>query len=232
MARSVLPALALTALLALIAGCGGGDEAGGPQGAAGTETQSSARSGEPTNGLSGGGEGRGGAEGNDGEARSGGSRGDAPGGEAEGAEPGGAGQGGEGSSKGEAGAPDGDGDTPSARTAFVRRANEICARGRAEREKALARYARRNSGKPRGERVDDSLKEVYVPGLEAQIAALRRLTPPPGDAAEVGAIVEAMEGWVALVKRGGRSAKAEVDRALVRASRLARRYGLAECASA
>lgn len=223
-ARFTQVAVALAALT-LAAGCGGDDDetAGGPRGAVGAGGQGESRPGDQGDRAGAGGSGTADGGGEAPSGKSGGAEeGDPP---AQGAERG------EAEGEGAESAPESGDAGPPAKAAFVRRANGICARGRAGREQALARHARRNADEPAAERVDESLQGIYVPSLESQIAELRRLTPPSGDGAEVAAIVEAMEGWVALVKSGGRSAKGQIDQALSRTSMLAHRYGLTECAS-
>lgn len=211
--------------LALIAGCGGGDEAGDRQGAAGTAGQDEAQGGGSRGSSEA--EGGPGADGGSSEGRAG----EAGGGEESSRRGEGTGSGGAGEQSGEGSSPGGEATAPPAKTSFVRRANAICARSAAERSKALARYARSNSGKPATERVEGSLQEIYVPALEAQVAKLRRLTPPRGDEGEVEAIIDAIGEWAAATRRGGASEKDAIDQAINRASALARRYGLARCVS-
>jgi len=113
---------------------------------------------------------------------------------------------------------------------YLKRANAICRRGRLEREREVAAFSEENANLSEEEGFEATFQEVVVPGMEAQIAELRELRAPHGDRKRVDAFLGATESWVGIIKKRGVTAQDAINRALSRAGRLARAYGLRECA--
>lgn len=116
------------------------------------------------------------------------------------------------------------------RAQYVQRANALCARAQKARQRAAADYQR-------DEDVDEVesfvavLREVYAPTLAEQAADLRALGSPRGGEEQVEAILASMEATAEALGRLREIPDVALDRAAVRAERLARAYGLDTCAA-
>ena len=70
---------------------------------------------------------------------------------------------------------------------------------------------------------------IVVPGLEAEVRAIRALGAPPGDEATVEGILAATERGIAEIEADPAQVERGPPPALVEAGRLARRYGSEQC---
>jgi len=132
---------------------------------------------------------------------------------------------------------------------YVVQADTVCIRQRetieAEAETALGIDSRdftvdesgeitfRPGRAPAPERIERFGTEVVLPALREQLASLRALTPPDGDAEAVAKIYDTAErGLDRLATDPSQfNDRAAVRRELGRARRLGRRYGFFECGS-
>ena len=110
---------------------------------------------------------------------------------------------------------------------FVRRANAICKRTAAERDRTERRRFGTSLSKAE---LAKFAGDVLVPSDEREISQIRDLAAPKGDEAEVKAILDARQAGVDRIKADpagfGSYRKSPFDRA----DRLARAYGLTDCA--
>lgn len=116
---------------------------------------------------------------------------------------------------------------PLTKEEFLAEADRICFATESQIEAAVDDYA--GDRDPDPEEVERVVEKVVVPSLRSEAQAIGLLDPPPEDAEEVEAILDATrEGADALAA----DPVAAIDRPpvqLVEAERLARRYGSKEC---
>jgi hypothetical protein len=117
---------------------------------------------------------------------------------------------------------------PLTKAEFVRQADRICFSGDSRIEAAADDLFASGEDPPPAE-VRRIALGVVVPGLEAEVRAIRALGPPPGDEAAVERILAATERGIAQIEADPESVAEGPPPALVEAGRLARRYGSAEC---
>jgi hypothetical protein len=103
---------------------------------------------------------------------------------------------------------------------FVKRANEICSR---ERQKVL------DSSVPTESKL---IEEVALPAIQSSIDEVRSLGAPPGDAAEVEAVLVAMQQDVDAGEKQDPSSFVQFERGLKSSAAMARKYGISGCAFA
>jgi hypothetical protein len=131
----------------------------------------------------------------------------------------------------------GGGDEPATTTApaepltkaeFVRQADQICLSGDSRIE-AAADDLLAQGGQPPPSEVRRIALRIVVPGLEAEVRAIRALGAPAGDEAEVERILRATERGIAEIEAHPERAIEGPPPGLREAGRLARKYGSAEC---
>jgi len=210
-------ALAVVALMATLAGCGGSDDDSGSTTGGGGETSGATTDEGDTakQGKSGGSSGKGGTP-----LANGGSSSDKPG-----------------ASSGSGGKSSGQTSTPSgglSKAEFVKRANAICEKGKKRSLAKMAAYVRKekgDSGQPNPALLVKAVKAVFIPGVEAQIKEIRALGAPSGDEETVEAFLASLEEGVDAAKEAsGGSAGAAFGQGFKRSAKLAREYGLNGCA--
>lgn len=115
--------------------------------------------------------------------------------------------------------------TPEQR-AFIAQADAICRRGDAAIDKAGQRFAGTS-----GEKVDELVRTVIVPGTQKEIEQLRALEPPPGDTEQVNAFIDTLEqGFDQLAADPRQLAGGEALQTIIEARKLAFEYGMVDCA--
>lgn len=117
---------------------------------------------------------------------------------------------------------------PLTKVEFLREADRICLGAEAQIE-AAADDLLIGRGRPDPDEVERVALRVVVPSLEAEVEAIRALTPPPGDEARIEAILAATEEGIAAVRANPRDVSGGVPAPLRRAQRLAEAYGSREC---
>jgi hypothetical protein len=117
---------------------------------------------------------------------------------------------------------------PLTRAEFVRQADQICLSGDSQIE-AAGDDLLASGEKPSPADVRRIALRIVVPGLEAEVRAIRALGAPPGDEAEVGRILSATERGIAQIEADPERAIEGPTPGLREAGRLARRYGSVEC---
>ena len=114
---------------------------------------------------------------------------------------------------------------------FARQANAICEEGRKKLLTEVGKYLQQQGSQSnRQQALREVTGAVLVPGMEAQIEALRRLGPPPAGAGEVRAFLATWER--SLRSAAGRQQPllgAYAEKVLAPAAALARKAGLTRC---
>ena len=111
---------------------------------------------------------------------------------------------------------------------FLRQADQICLSGDSRIE-AAADDLVAQGGEPPPSEVRRIALRIVVPGLEAEVRAIRALGAPAGDEAAVERILSATERGIAEIEADPERAIEGPTPGLRRAGRLAREYGSAEC---
>lgn len=119
----------------------------------------------------------------------------------------------------------GSGESELTRAQFIREADAICKRAGNEQVKLAAQR--------KGEVVAgnfEAVTAVFVPPMEKQLRKLRALRPPRADERQVRAILQAIESGVKDAKLDYLDLFLKQTNPFVKASALARTYGLEACA--
>jgi type IV pilus biogenesis protein CpaD/CtpE len=117
---------------------------------------------------------------------------------------------------------------PLTKAEFVRQADQICLSGDLRIE-AAADDLLAGGGEPPPAQVRRIALRIVVPGLEAEVRAIRALGAPVGDEATVARILHSTERGIAQIKADPEGAIEGPPPGLREAGRLARRYGSEEC---
>jgi hypothetical protein len=117
---------------------------------------------------------------------------------------------------------------PLTKAEFIRQADQICLSGDSRIE-AAADDLLAQGGEPPPSEVRRIARRIVVPGLEAEVQAIRALGAPAGDEAAVERILSATERGIAEIEADPESAIEGPTPGLRKAGRLAREYGSAEC---
>jgi hypothetical protein len=112
-----------------------------------------------------------------------------------------------------------------ARSDFVSKANAICAKGNAANKAAGAKLG----AKPTEEQIVTFVRGIEVPAIKAQIAAIKALGAPPGDAALVKRMLGLATGAVEKVRIDPTILTTGAD-LFAQFARVAHPYGLTSCA--
>lgn len=114
---------------------------------------------------------------------------------------------------------------------FIREADGICKKGEARIEVGAEEFAKEHEGEQETQaQLKALVAEVVVPGIQAQAEKLAELGAPEGDEETIEEMIEAVEKGAAELEANplaGMEGKAPLSDA----SKLARAYGLEECAS-
>ncbi len=111
------------------------------------------------------------------------------------------------------------------KSAFVGEANAICAKGNAANKTAAAKLG----PKPTEEQIVTFVRGTEVPAIKAQIAAIKALGAPPGDAATVKRMLAFATGAVEKVRIDPTILTTGAD-LFAQFARVAHPYGLTSCA--
>jgi hypothetical protein len=129
----------------------------------------------------------------------------------------------------------GDGETtttttsaPLTKAEFLRQADQICLSGDTRIE-AAADDLLAAEPEPPPAQVRRIALRIVVPGLEAEVRAIRALGAPAGDEAAVERILRATERGIAQIGADPEGVISGPPAGLLEAGRLARRYGSEEC---
>jgi hypothetical protein len=116
---------------------------------------------------------------------------------------------------------------PITKSAFVRKANAICAKGNAENKAAGAKLG----AEPSEAQVVAFVKRTEVPAVQAQIDALKALGAPRGDEATVAKMLTLAQAGVNAVKAQP-TIVTSGSNVFARFARVAHPYGLTSCSPA
>jgi len=117
---------------------------------------------------------------------------------------------------------------PQSKVEFLREADRICFSSEAQIEAAADELLNRKGGADPDE-VERVALQIAVPALETEVRAIRSLGAPPGDEAEVEAILTATERGIAEIEADPRALAERSPPGLRQAQRLAQRYGSRQC---
>ena len=117
---------------------------------------------------------------------------------------------------------------PRSKVEFLRDADRICFASESRIEAAADDLLSGRVG-PRPAEVERVALGVAVPALEAEARAIGALGAPPGDEAEVAAILSATERGIRQIEADPRALVDGPPPALTRAQRLAESYGSTQC---
>jgi hypothetical protein len=115
------------------------------------------------------------------------------------------------------------------KTEFVAQANAICAKG----NKAIDQAAKQTFGnsRPSGSQLNQFATETLIPNVQDQIDEVKALPPPSGDEAQVSEILTAAQGALDKIKADPALLTGSGPSPFASANKLAKEYGLTECAS-
>jgi len=113
---------------------------------------------------------------------------------------------------------------------FIKRAGEACNRARQNTLPELSAYAEKHDDVPQEQMLANALREVFVPVVEQEMAAIKRLGAPSGDEEEIEAILAAQQEGIDRAKRLKRvKSAAEFPGYFDAADEKLLDYGLAGC---
>jgi hypothetical protein len=121
------------------------------------------------------------------------------------------------------------GSTPLSKSEFVKQANSTCESGRKDLFKELERYSEAHKGLPQSVLRTRTLQEVFVPMLEAENAAIRKLGAPAGDEQEVARIFSAVDEAIEEVKEDKPSSFIGFAKRFASSDKELEAYGLINC---
>ena len=114
---------------------------------------------------------------------------------------------------------------------FIAQADAICKKAHDKFEKDF-KAAFAGNPQPSQAQLNEFALSTLVPGVQGEIDDVSALEPPPGDEAEVNAIIDAVQGGVNKIKAdpGVLSPKVKFD-PQQKGHQLAKEYGMKECAT-
>jgi hypothetical protein len=115
-------------------------------------------------------------------------------------------------------------------SAFLSRGNAICK----DAKEDIARAARQMfdpTSRPEGSKLIRFGRQVAVPRLDQEVAALRRLPAPSGDEAEVNKMIESLKAALDRSRVKPLTFTPAKDSPYAKPDRLARSLGLTDCVS-
>jgi hypothetical protein len=132
-----------------------------------------------------------------------------------------------------AGCGGGGGDDAPTKAEFIQQADAICkkAHDKFEKEFEQFQYGSGNE-RPSNAQLEKFAKTNLVPGTQGEIDDISALEPPSGDEAEVKAILDSVQGAVDKIKADpGILLPSVPEDPLAKGHRLAKEYGMKECAT-
>ena len=116
---------------------------------------------------------------------------------------------------------------------FIAKADAICKKSNERMAKGFGKLLEGspNLAKLSAAQERKLVDEVMVPGLEREVAELRKLGVPAGDEEKVNAMLEALEEGVETAERDPQAVANSSDAVFGIASRIAGEYGLEVCGS-
>jgi type IV pilus biogenesis protein CpaD/CtpE len=117
---------------------------------------------------------------------------------------------------------------PLTKAEFLRQADQICLSGDSQIEAAADDLATAG-GEPSAAEVRRIALRIVIPGLEAEVRAIRALGAPAGDEAAVERILSATERGITQIEADPEAVIEGPPPGLREAGRLARRYGSDQC---
>jgi hypothetical protein len=116
---------------------------------------------------------------------------------------------------------------------FVKQANAVCAKNREQLERAVATFTAETSktpAKPSEEPPEVAfLEETYLPGFQQQVDEVSAIGAPAGDEKEIVAFLQALQNMIDTATEEPQ-AFIDGDVSLDKAAKLAKAYGLTNCA--
>jgi len=115
---------------------------------------------------------------------------------------------------------------------YIKRVNAICVKAREDRLEAFEAYLKDEPAKsPEDDVLAVAIKETFPERMEEQVAEIRELGVPEGDAAEVQGFLVAFENSAEDASAmTDLDSKAPFDKSFSKAGVLAKEYGIDECA--
>jgi hypothetical protein len=125
----------------------------------------------------------------------------------------------------------GGGDGNLTKAQFIKQADAICKKAHDQFEKAFNQTFSANQ-QPSKAQLSKFAENTLVPGVQGQIDEIRDLNPPSADQDQVDAIIDAVQRGVNKIKADPTSLAPDVrGDPLGKGHRLAREYGMKECAA-
>jgi hypothetical protein len=121
------------------------------------------------------------------------------------------------------------------KVAFLAQANKACKQASKNLFTEANSYFEKNlsKGLPEQVLVANTLKATVAPVTEAEIAAIKKLDPPPGEEEQVEAIVAAQEAGLDQLNELKKATDfGTAEKVLSEASKMAKAYGLTDCTAA
>ncbi len=119
------------------------------------------------------------------------------------------------------------------RSAFVAKANEICKKGNQDLQQAGQKFFKSldlsGSQQPTAAQVQQFATQTAIPNIQAQITGVEALPAPAGDEEQVKAITDSAQQAVDKLKQDPSLLQSNND-PFAEANKLAKQYGLDECA--
>lgn len=113
---------------------------------------------------------------------------------------------------------------------FLARGNAICHKAQKDIERGTRQDLPTDHSSP-VEALNELARELIIPRRDRQIRALRRLSVPPGEGANVKEILDAMQAALDESKRQPFRFTLAKDSPFAKPDRLVRNYGLTDCVS-
>jgi hypothetical protein len=110
---------------------------------------------------------------------------------------------------------------------FVKKANKICSDGSKKMVAGITRYEIQHEGSKNAEA---TIKAGVVPALRGQLAQIRSLGAPPGDAPKVEAFLAGLQESIEAIEGGKPQTLEDLGAALELVHAPASAYGISACA--
>lgn len=113
---------------------------------------------------------------------------------------------------------------------FIKQADAICYRGKEQQLAQVQVYLREHKNLPRSNPGVEAVQTILVPSVEDQLAELRELGAPAGEANKIEAMWNGLERSIKLIDEEGISASAALRRAYLPNGQRIFAYGVRGCA--